>query len=74
MGSDKGPAWLIPGGAFFWLFFLFCGQASGSRKFLLTTLRVLIVRKTISAARCLLRGQTMIRQKTRKFAAVDAEP
>jgi hypothetical protein len=34
----------------------------------------LIVRKIISAARCLLPGQTMIRQKTSKLVAIGAEP
>jgi hypothetical protein len=73
VGSDKGPAWLIPGGAFFWLFFVL-RAGIGQQKIFAHDAARLIVRKTISAARCLLRGQTMIRQKTRKFAAVDAEP
>jgi hypothetical protein len=62
-----------------WGFFLACflfffAAGIGQQKIFAHDAARLIVRKIISAARCLLPGQTMIRQKTSKLAAVGAVP
>jgi hypothetical protein len=60
-------------GLFFGCFFVL-RAGIGQQKIFAHDAARLIVRKIISAARCLLPGQTMIRQKTSKFAAIGAEP
>jgi hypothetical protein len=73
VGSDKGPAWLIPGGAFFWLFFCFFVAGMGEQKIFAHDAARLIVRKIISVPPCLRPSQTDVCQKTSKFAAAGAE-
>jgi hypothetical protein len=60
-------------GLFFGCFFCFFVAGMGEQKIFAHDAARLIVRKIISVPPCLLPIQTMIRQKTSKFAAAGAE-